>query len=49
MEKHSADSGEKHVLAAADDQQEPVVRPECDVLEISVQFANQTGQDCSSR
>lgn len=45
IEKHSADSGEKHSLATADDQKEPVVRPECDVLEISVQFANQTRQD----
>lgn len=42
---HSADSGEKHLLAPADDQKEPVVRMECDVLEISVPFANQTRQD----
>jgi len=43
-EKHSADSGEKHLLATTGDQKEPVVRLECDLLEISVQFTNQTGQ-----
>lgn len=45
IEKHSADSSEKHLLATTDDQKEPVVGLECDLLEISVQFTNQRRQD----